>query len=282
MTLAALAPLLRCPNCGAPLAAADAALACARGHSFDVARQGYVALPSPRGKRAPGDTQEMVAARDAFLGAGHYTPLAKAVTAAARQALHPPGGEPSTIIDLGAGTGHYLGALLGELHDARGIALDASPFALRRAVRAHPGIAAVACDTWRELPLQDASAHLVLNVFAPRNGREIARVLSPGGALIVVTPTPEHLREIVSELGMLQVDADKGARLHAGITPHLSAVNRREVEFKMTLRKADIHALVAMGPSAAHVSDGDVRLGLARLPERPEVTASVLVETFAR
>ena len=49
------------------------ALACALGHSFDVAKEGHVNLMVGRGSRATGDTAEMLAARRRFLNAGHYT-----------------------------------------------------------------------------------------------------------------------------------------------------------------------------------------------------------------
>jgi len=49
------------------------ALACALGHSFDVAKEGHVNLMVGRGSRATGDTAEMLAARRRFLDAGHYT-----------------------------------------------------------------------------------------------------------------------------------------------------------------------------------------------------------------
>ncbi len=160
--LAVVAPRLRCPHCRGPLDHAGRALRCARGHSFDVARQGYVALERRAGR---GDTAAMVAARAAFLGAGHYAPIAEALCAAA--------GEPEAIVDLGAGTGYYLAALLRANPAAHGVALDASRPALRRAVRAHPRIAGVACDIWRGLPLEDGSADLIVNVFAPRNLPEI-------------------------------------------------------------------------------------------------------------
>jgi 23S rRNA (guanine745-N1)-methyltransferase len=51
------------------------------------------------------------------------------------------------------------------------------------------------------LPLADACADLMLDIFAPRNGAEFHRVLRPGGALLVVTPHPDHLAELVGPLG---------------------------------------------------------------------------------
>jgi 23S rRNA (guanine745-N1)-methyltransferase len=224
----------------------------------------------------------MVAARAAFLGAGHYAPVARAVGAAAREAAGPATAPGSSVVDLGAGPGHYLAGLLEALEGIRGIALDASRPALRRALRAHPRIAAVACDVWRELPLQNAAADLVLDIFAPRNGREIARVLSPGGSLIVVTPAPDHLHQLVRPLGMIGVDRDKQARLDAELSPHLTAVTHRLVRFDMTLGPRDVQALVAMGPSAHHLGADEVRRRLGGLPGELRVTASVRVATYRR
>jgi 23S rRNA (guanine745-N1)-methyltransferase len=272
--LLALAPLLRCPNCGASLQAAPPVLRCAAGHSFDLARDGHVSLLSPRGKAPAGDPAAMVAARAAFLGAGHYDPIAHAVAAAA--------GPARGVVDLGAGTGHYLAAVLERAPEAWGLALDASRPALRRAVRAHPRIAAVACDVWRELPVQDGAADVVLNVFAPRNGAQIARVLAPGGRLVVVTPTPRHLRELVEPLGLVGMDPDKPARLAAELAGHLRPHTRHELEFALTLGHADLEALVGMGPSAHHVDAAAARARIAALPDPASVTASVRVATFSR
>ncbi|MFI5037267.1 MAG: putative RNA methyltransferase [Solirubrobacterales bacterium] len=279
--LAALAPLLRCPHCGAPLAPADRALVCDRGHSFDVARQGHVALLSPGRRIARGDSSEMVAARETFLGAGHYSPLAAAIAAAAHAASRTD--RARCVVDLGAGTGYFLAALLDELPDSLGLALDSSRSALRRALRAHRRIAAIYCDVWQGLPLGDETVDLAVNVFAPRNGPEIARILSPGGALIVATPAPEHLHQLVSAVGMLRIDADKQARLRAGLPASLVSASRRHVEFDMTLGPRDVQALVAMGPSAHHLNADDVRRRLARaFDDDVCVSASVMVETFRR
>ena len=71
---------LRCPVCAAALLLDGAVVRCGAGHSFDVARQGYVDLMPP-GRRPAGDSTEMVAAREAFLAAGHYAAIAGTVEA---------------------------------------------------------------------------------------------------------------------------------------------------------------------------------------------------------
>ncbi|HYN93942.1 MAG TPA: 23S rRNA methyltransferase, partial [Pilimelia sp.] len=96
---AAVTPYLRCPVCGGGLAAADGdqpprALRCPRGHSFDVARQGYVHLGAGRSPHA-GDTAAMVAARADFLAAGHYDFISAALAGAAAE-LAAAAGPPAT------------------------------------------------------------------------------------------------------------------------------------------------------------------------------------------
>ncbi len=72
---------------------------------------------------------------------------------------------------------------------------------------------AVVADTWAGLPVRDGAVDRVLVVFAPRNGAETARVLAPGGRLVVVTPAADHLAELVGPLGLLSVDPAKAERL---------------------------------------------------------------------
>src|SRR4051794_31555879 len=208
--LADLVPFLECPVCTRPLALVDRALRCTTGHSFDVARQGYVTLLPPGGQLDTGDSAAMVAARDAFLTAGHYRPLRTAVVDAVRDAGAPPG----LVADLGGGTGWYLAGLLDAFGDRMGVCLDNSKPALRRAARAHGRSAAVACDAWQRLPLRTGAAAVLINVFAPRNGPEIERVVGPGGVVVVATPTPRHLQELVGPLGLLTVGSDKDRRVH--------------------------------------------------------------------
>jgi 23S rRNA (guanine745-N1)-methyltransferase len=264
---------LACPLCGERLARDGAAVRCPQQHSFDVARQGYVNLLSSDGKAPGGDSAAMVAARADFLEAGHFDPIAAALSEAA------PDGA-TAIIDVGAGTGWYLASLLDARPDSHGLALDASKYAARRAARAHARAAAVVCDTWASLPLLDGSADLVVDVFAPRNGAEMARVLAPGGTLLVVTPDERHLGELAGPLGLLSVDPLKWDRLEAELSPHLAYESRDTVSFGLTLDRRAIEALVAMGPSARHVETRVLAERVAALPDPTRATASVVISRW--
>lgn len=266
--LADVLPYLCCPHCGARLARGETSLRCTGGHTFDIARQGYVTLVPGR---TPGDNAAMVAARAEFLSAGHYDPIMAAVVAAA--------GSDGCVLDLGAGTGHYLAAVLDATPGRVGIALEIAKPALKRAAKAHPRLGAVGADTWARLPVRDGVISVALNVFAPRNAAELTRVLTPDGRLVVVAPTPAHLGELVSELDLLTVAADKPDRVAAAL-PGFTVSTREPVEYPMSLSHNEVLALVGMGPSAWHVDRDALRARVTALPAPVEVTASVTVTTY--
>ena len=269
--------ILACPVCARPLSASagDAGLHCATGHRFDRARQGHVTLLPPGHRPPSGDSAEMVADRVAFFEAGHYADVTRALAGAVTD-----GPEPGVLLDLGGGTGHHLAGVLDGLPGAVGAVLDSSPYAARRAARAHPRAMAVVADTWARLPVADRAVDRVLVVFAPRNGPEIARVLRPDGRLVVVTPAADHLGELVGPLGLLRVDPDKAVRLAATLEPHLEPMTTTAHRERLRLGRAEVETLVGMGPHARHVTRDDVRTALAAFPERLEVTVSVQVSTY--
>ncbi len=268
--LADVVRLLRCPTCHRPFKLSLDVLRCNAGHAFDVARQGYVNLlgaPSP----GSADTAGMVQARAEFLAAGHYRPFAEAVAAAAGE---------GPVVEVGAGTAYYLAATLDHRPTAVGLALDVSVAASRRAARAHPRAGAVVADAWGRLPLADGCAGSVLVVFAPRGGAEIARVLAPGGRLVVLTPTQEHLRELVEPLGLLGVDQRKDERLHAALAPWFAVTATLPLRLDLALNADDVFRLAAMGPSAFHTVPDELRERVAGLALPVEVTAAVTVTTL--
>jgi 23S rRNA (guanine745-N1)-methyltransferase len=269
--------LLACPVCGAGLRATvgETGLECAAGHRFDRARQGHVTLLPPGHRPPSGDSAGMVADRVAFLEAGHYAGITRALADAVAD-----GPVPSTLLDLGGGTGHHLAGVLDGLPDAVGVVLDSSPYAARRAARAHPRAVAVVADTWARLPIADRAVDGVLVVFAPRNGPEIARVLREDGRLVVVTPGADHLAELVGPLGLLRVDPDKAARLAAALEPHLEPVRTAVHRERLQLDRAAVATLVGMGPHARHLAGTDVRTTLSGIPEPLDVTVSVQIGTY--
>lgn len=276
--LAAAAAYLRCPVCAGPLHLDGSRLACGRGHGFDIARHGYVSLAVGRTGPGTADTAAMVAARERFLGRGHYRPLAAAVRSLA--ARHDPG-MPGLVADLAGGTGYYLASVLGALPGRHGACLDLSVPALRRAARAHPRAVALGADVWQPLPLADRSAALVLSIFGPRNAAETGRILIPGGVLIIAAPGTGHLSELQRTLGTIGIDRRKSQRL-AGTYRDYARSGVTSVNYQLNLGHADLTALVSSGPSARHITPPALAARISALPSPFTVTVDLQIRVFQR
>src|SRR5699024_8665260 len=170
--------------------------------------------------------------------------------------------------DIGGGTGYYLAGLVDALSGAQGRVVDTSVRALRFAARAHERAAAASWGVFSRFPLQDGAVDLVLDVFAPRHAAEFARVLAPGGHLLVVRPAAEHLAELRTAVpGMVGVDPRKEDRLRAALDPLFTTEEVHEVSFPLALSAEAVAELTyrlglsawaardlrAMTPSARHV-----------------------------
>ena len=272
MSLQTLSEWLRCPVCFSALSPREPlTLVCPAGHSFDVNKRGFITLLRSRG--LIGDSADMLDAREAFLGAGWYAPLRDAVATLAVS------GSPRSIIDIGCGTGYYLGGVLAQAPEAHALAVDISPAAVARTVRSNERTDGLVADVWSPLPIRDGSADVILNVFAPRNTAEFARVLRPGGLLVVVIPQSTHLRELRDAGLALGVHDDKDVLLVESLAAHFSVESRQRISTGLSLTPTEVAALVGMGPSAHHQSAADDWLITS---ERRPVTTAFEVFGFCR
>jgi 23S rRNA (guanine745-N1)-methyltransferase len=271
---------VRCPNCRGTFRLDARRLICDSGHSFDVARQGYVNLIAAGTQTGTADTAAMVSAREHFLARDHFRPIAERLARLAAQ-HHAP--EPrGVVVDLAGGTGYYLAAVLEQLAGQVGLCLELSTPALRRAARAHPRAAVLGADVWQRLPLATGVATTVLSVFGPRNAAEIERILGSGdGLLITVSPMPEHLQELVGPLGMIGIDPHK-ARRHAATFERFRQSASEVLTYELTLGHRDATEIVAMGPSAVHVDAATLARRVQALPEAMAVTVAVQINSYVR
>lgn len=174
---------------------------CGDGHSFDVARQGYVNLliAGQRRSRQPGDSKEMIQARRRFLASGRYDRLSDVlarVCARAALAAQARTGRVVTLLDVGCGEGHHTRRVARELDQAEVEAvvagIDVAKPAVAAAAQAHPA-GSYAVATAADLPVAEQGIDVLLDVFGPVVPAELARVVHPGGTAVIAHPGDEHL-----------------------------------------------------------------------------------------
>jgi len=255
--------LLSCPTCAGGMTLDAGSLRCPLGHSFDVARQGYVNLLAGA-EPANADTAEMLAARERVQSSGVFAPVAEVVAHLCRGR--------SPVLEAGSGTGYYLSAALAADPTVVGVGLDISKAAARHCARCDVRIGAIVADVWGRLPLHDRSVEVALSVFAPRNLGEFARVLQPDGRLIAVTPRPDHLAELRARHDLLDVPAGKAEQLAGAAAEFFDLVDTRVVKYRVDAAAEVARDLIAMGPNAFHT-----------LPDSVEATSigiDVTVQSF--
>ena len=247
--------LLRCPICRLGLDARVGALACPNQHSFDLAREGYVNL-LPGSRRRPadgGDHPEQLRHRRAFLDAGHFDFITGEIAERLRDAGAVSTGSGLQVLDAGCGTGHHLASITKALGaGTTTLGVDISAAAALMAARRRPDIAFAVADLWADWPLHDASIDVVLNIFAPRNFAETARVLRPGGWLALVYPEANHLIELRRRYRLLGQQSGKGRRASESVSRTIGPAAVTRIVRRMLVAPDAVRDIVLMGPNARH------------------------------
>lgn len=275
--------ILTCPVCGAALTREHSSpfLQCISRHTFDLAREGYVNLLL---KKLPGDTKEMLLARRSFLSHGYYEPLSQAINTLVLQYLSQQAEQSHelasiNILDAGCGEGYYLGRLKEYLADLPSwgekqccyLGFDISKEAVKMAAKRYKAPTFVVANINQQLVLASSSIAVLLNIFAPRNPGEFARVLAPRGLLLIVIPSPIHLLSLRSVLPLLTIEADKQQRVIAQFADSFTLLETSTLEYEIVLENEELLQLVHMTPNHWHLSESTQQMLQTMQDMRTEV-----------
>ena len=169
---------LICPICQSKLEKVGNSLKCESSHSYDFAKSGYVNLlnPGKMNNAKAGESKEMIKARTAFFSGGSYAKIREYYTEGVAEKY-----SDSTVIGFDMskhGTEH--GA-----KSSRAKKIENTFFSVSNIFN---------------MPLENESADIIINLFAPVSYEEFARVLKKGGYLIIGASGAKHLYEMKSVL----------------------------------------------------------------------------------
>lgn len=190
--------IYKCPVCGRQLAQRDRTYSCSQKHAYDVSKEGYVnlLLANQMKSKDPGDSKEMMLARNSFLNKGHFQPLSDKIIAVLRRLLDSKAEGKFVVFDAGCGEGYYTDQVYRgiaiETEKASIWGMDISREAVKIASKRNKDINYCVGSIFH-LPILDDSVDCILNVFAPFKEEEFLRVLKQESFILKVTPGAQHL-----------------------------------------------------------------------------------------
>ena len=244
---------LRCPVCACALYAGEHTLRCERGHSFDIAKEGYAnLLLSGKPGDSKGDNKEMARSRRDFLNKGFYEPLANAVTGCVRQYTD----DGDSVLDICCGEGYYTDCLAARQPRAC-YGFDISKNMIRLAAKRRCATFFVA--NIASIPVRDEAFRMAFHLFAPFHAAEFRRVLQNDGVLLTAIPGRRHLYGLKQVLYDTPYLNDEQPPQAEGLT--LTDAVRVKGHIDLTAPE-DIRALFQMTPYYYHTpASGMQRLG---------------------
>ena len=267
--------VLRCPHCAASIKIDARVAKCDAGHSFDIARQGYVNFLTNHTFIKNADSAAMVEARQKMHARPFFQNLAQQI-AHVCEGLCRDISVP-VIIEPGGGTGFYAHAATQVVGSAVAVSFDISVHAAKVCARQSNRIAAVVADVWQPWPIGEDSADIVLSVFSPRNFAETERVLNSGGALIVVAPEDHHLVELRSRFNALNIQHDKSETISA-LLGNFTKMEQFVHQSTELLDGSAMYETLLSGPNGHHLQIKDMD---AILQSKPlDVTHSVSISIW--
>ena len=178
------------------------------------------------------------------------------------------------MLDVGAGTGYYLAHLM-DRGAGRGVALDVSAAACRRAARAHERLGSVVADAWTDFSLGDGGFDAVLCAFAPRNAAEFARVLTAAGRLVVATRKRSTWIPCARGWACWTSPPTRPGKLAQTLGSHFTLGEQQQVRYEVAMDRDLVTSVIGMGPNAFHLSTGEITRRVAELDLPTPVTVAV-------
>ncbi len=256
----------RCPVCNSSLSEDERTLQCEHRHTFDRAKQGYFnLLIQKKGTSHPGDDAAMVRARTAFLDGGYYAPFSDGVNALCEKALSETDATSPLLIDAGCGEGYYTNRLYATLSKVypslRTLGCDLSKEAVAHAAKTAKAAHKTACCGYTvaslfSIPAADECAHGIISLFAPIAEEEFARILAPGGFLLVAVPAERHLFGLKTAI----YDTPYENELRRDAFDHFTLTHVERIAYEINVEtNAHIEALFGMTPYYWKTSVADTK-----------------------
>ena len=239
--------LLRCPLCGGAFSLKEKSLVCVKRHTYDIAKQGYVNFVP--GQKDMFYKKELFDHRAKAFEAGVYAPVVARISAEIDRLVQK---ENPVLLDAGCGEGYYTKNVCDQRAMTR-IGFDLSKDAVRLAARGQKAANFFAADL-KNIPVNDGSVDVLLDIFTPANYAEFARVLAPGGVMIKLAPRSGYLKELRTLAGdrLRHQDYD-GGDVERYVHEKMNVMHQEAITYTLPVMQETVDHLARMTPMLAGV-----------------------------
>ena len=238
---------LKCPVCNEALTKENNSYFCENRHTHDIAKEGYVNLLLAQHKRSknPGDSDEMIRSRQAFLNKGYYKVLSDVLV---QQLVSTSQSIEQNILDVGCGEGYYMQGIVDASTNAKlsFYGIDISKSAVKLAAKRKMGATLCVASAY-DLPFFDESFSNIVSVFSPVSALEIERLLKADGEIVMVGPGEEHLKGLTAHI-YDEVLPHKGNYSVIDERESFELKEQMEIKEEIVVKQEDILDLLRMTP----------------------------------
>lgn len=183
---------LCCPICKSDFSLQSKSLICAKQHTFDFNKKGYIKLiKNYKNHSDQVYTNELFVNRKKIIAFGFYDELHKKISEIINSMFN----KPIKILDIGSGEGSHTNNIIKEIKLKNCYLTDIAEEAVKLSAEfLSPQMTPIVCDAYN-LPFKKCF-DVVLDILSPYNYKQVYSVLKENGIIIKVVPTKDYLKEI--------------------------------------------------------------------------------------
>jgi len=246
--------LLRCPICKNVFTEIkDYSVYCGKGHNFNINKKGYVHLLTGNHKSLY--DAFLFNSRNAVYEARVYDAFIEKLAELINN-YHQTG----NLLDAGTGEGYFLNELARKLNGFSYLGLDIAKDGLIVAAKSEQPIIWTVGDL-ANLPLEEKSLHLILNILSPANYEEFQRVLKNDGILIKVVPGQNYLKEIRESIQkQFQKEEHSNASVISTFEKNFNLIHKEAIAYELPVHKELWINLIRMTPMTSSLTSEERQL----------------------
>ena len=267
---------LQCTICHSEMTVMDSkSLVCEKGHSFDLAKQGYVNMLQKQVSTMYDHT--LFDARKRIIhDYKFYDKVHQKVSKILEKELQ----ESGLVFDAGSGEGTHLNAIFNQLDkdSIHGIGLDISKDGIVMAAKNYSDQNWLVGDL-TQTPFKEHSLDIILSFLSPANYSEFKRIMKPNGLLIKIIPGSHYLKEIREHLSDEDKEYENTDTVNL-MRNKVDVISEERVTYEREVDEEVLRDILTMTPLTWHISESQIESILKNHHEIITVDLHIILAKF--